>query len=311
MSGSQKPRSREHRNVKWAEREQKQKHGGVGTETVLRAAKRSSRRAKDPQSMETAQVTLQQVDVTTQKRLADWVNRENPVDVLRDSIDPQYGRAYALQTAALRADADLDQYTARAEESSAGAAANVVSRRTRAAQRAAQGYKRISTRQDIDAAGKVKVRKRTVVMTGEQVQEKARRDRKLKALPPTKRPTSRTQTLAPGTILPSWKAYGGRRTAGTYKRAEGVRSQAEISRSAQARKVRQLAGGVYRVVILKSAWSDQELRDLGFRPYHKLKRHWDFKGPTAEADAEAFERTMMEWLENPDRVGPPPQPRKH
>ena len=95
-----KPRSREHRNVTSAARQQKHNHGGVGTQTVLGAAKRSSPRAKAPQSMEIVQTTLQQVDVTTQGRLVDWSNRGNTLGVLRDSIDPQYGRAYALQTAA-------------------------------------------------------------------------------------------------------------------------------------------------------------------------------------------------------------------
>ena len=57
-----------------------------------------------------------------------------------------------------------------------------------------------------------------------------------------------------------------------------------------------------------SLFSDGDLRRMGFA--HKPNREYFFKGPTAKDDARAFAKTMMEWLENPDRVGPPPQPRK-
>ena len=95
-----KPRRRASHKAQLEAAAQKQKHGGVGTKTVLAAAVRSSRRAKGPKEMEIVQTTLQQVDLTTQGRLVDWSNRGNTLGVLRDSIDPQYGRAYALQTAA-------------------------------------------------------------------------------------------------------------------------------------------------------------------------------------------------------------------
>ena len=60
-----KPRRRASHKAQLAAAAQKQGHGRVGTETVLGAARRSSRRAKDLQSMETVQTTLQQADITT------------------------------------------------------------------------------------------------------------------------------------------------------------------------------------------------------------------------------------------------------
>ena len=62
--------------------------------------------------------------------------------------------------------------------------------------------------------------------------------------------------------------------------------------------------------ILSAQRSNRALKGMGFRPCHKPKRLFSFRGPNAKADAKAFARTMMEWLENPNRVGPPPQPRK-
>ena len=59
-----------------------------------------------------------------------------------------------------------------------------------------------------------------------------------------------------------------------------------------------------------SLFSNRALNLMGFRPWFKPKRSFVFKGPTAEGDARAFAKTMMEWLKNPNRVGPPPQPRK-
>ena len=305
-----KPRSRVLNAVRLEAATEKKRRGRVGTTGVLGAAKRSSLRAKGPKEMEIVQTTLQAVDVTTQNRLADWVNRENPVDVLRDEIDPQYGRAYALQTAALRADADLDQYTARVEESSAGVAANVVSRRTRAAQRAAQGYKKTTTRRVITSASTGYVtRKITRTMTPEQLQAERVRHAALEALPPQLRPTFDSQTAAPGNN-PGIKSRATGRARSVRLHPETKRSQAEVS--AQARRVTGPAprGGSCKMKIPKSLFSGRALARMGFRPVKKPKREFIFTGPTARADAEAFDDEMMKWLKDPNRDGPPPQPRK-
>ena len=48
--------------------------------------------------------------------------------------------------------------------------------------------------------------------------------------------------------------------------------------------------------IPKSLFSGRALVRMGFRPRAKPKRAFDFKGPTAKADALAFDQEMMEWL---------------
>jgi hypothetical protein len=300
-----KPRRRASQKAQLEAASQKRRHGGVGTKTVLAAAVRSSRRAKNPESMEIVQTTLQEVDVTTQSRLADWVNRENPVDVLRDEIDPQYVQQYAVQTYALRTDRSLERVTAAVAESDAGATANVLSRKAGAALRKEKGF---SKTYKLHRGGP----RQKIVRSGAQVQAKAKRDRKLRELPPELRPTYKRQRAAPGNN-PGIKFQGaGSKRVVKRTHARGPppkRSRAEIS--AQALTVRKLADGRFRFVMLKCTWSDKELKDLGFPIRNgKRLRFWDFNGPTAEADAKAFEATMMEWLENPDRVGPPPQPRK-
>jgi hypothetical protein len=309
-----KPRRRASHKVQLAAGAQK-KHGRVGTETVLGAGKRSSRRAKDPQSMETVQRTLQEVDVTTQKRLADWEDRENSVDVLRDEIDPQYGRAYALQTAALRADADLDQYTVRVAESEAGVAANVLSRKAGAALKKEKGHSKTYTLRRIGARG-VRVCTQKVTLTGEQVQEKARRKRKLEALPPELRPTFETQTLTPGSGLfksktplpPPSKRVKSTHT-GARKGPPSKRSRAEINAKAQ-RVTGPYARGTYQMKIPMSQFSGRALRRMGFpKKNGKPNRFFYFKGPTAKDDARAFDKKLMGWIEKWKKgVGPPPQP---
>ena len=298
-----KPRRRASHKAQLEAAAQKQKHGGVGTKTVLAAAVRSSRRAKGPESMETVQTTLQQVDLTTQGRLVDWSNRGNPVAVLRDEIDPRYAQQYAVQTCALRTGRDLEQVTAAVAESEAGATANVLSRKAGAALRKEQGF---SKTYKLHRGGP----RQKIVRTGAQVQAKYKRDRAVLKLPPRLRPTYKIQKLAPGSGLFKSRAAGRSRVVKS-KHARGPppkRSRSEIS--AQALTVRKLADGRFRFVILESARSDFALWKLGFRPCKNPKRHFDFNGPTAEADAKAFEATMREWLENPARVGPPPQPRK-
>jgi hypothetical protein len=304
--GLGKPRSRHHEKVQRAARQQTRRHGRVGTETVLGAGKRSSRRAKDPQSMETAQATLQQVDLTTQGRFVDWSNRGNPVHVLRKEIDPRYAQQYAVQTYALRTDRSLEQVTSAVAESEAGATVNVLSRKAGAALKKEEGFSKTYTLKD---GGRQKI-----VRTGAQVRAKEERDRKLRALPKQKRPTYASQT----TIGHGLRFQG----AGSQKRvvksthARGPpskRSFAEISAQAQAQRVTGPdARGNCRMKIPKSLFSDKDLVRMGFpRPRdNKPKRAFDFSGPTAKADADAFDETMMEWLENPNRVKPPPHLRK-
>ena len=299
-----KPRRRASHRVQLAAAAQKQGHGRVGTETVLGAGKRSSLRATTPKQMETVQATLQEADITTQKRLADWTNRGNTVDELRKEIDPQYGRAYALQTAALRADADLDQYTVRVAESEAGVAANVVSRRTRAALKKEKGHSKTYTFKRIGARG-VRVCTQKVTLTGEQVQEKARRKRELEAMPVEQRPTYVSQTT---TYLRRSMATGSR-NGQAYVRPAGVRSRAEINAKAQ-RVTGPYARGTYQMKIPKSLFSGRALRRMGFpKKNGKPKREFYFKGPTAKDDARAFDKKLMGWLKKWKKgVGPPPKP---
>jgi hypothetical protein len=303
-----KPRSHAHKVVNRAAREQKQNHGGVGTETVLGAARRSSQRAKGPKEMEIVQTTLQQVDVTTQGRLVDWVNRENPVDVLRDEIDPQYAQQYAVQTHALRTDRPLEHVTAAVAESEAGAAANIASRKAGARKKRKEGYQKAWSEQYIDGAGKVKVRKRTTVMTGDEVSKRAQRCSELNNMPAEERPSYGSQT----TIGHGFRRFAGKKKPGEkpYVRPEGVRSLAEIG--AGALRVTPIGGncqGRYRMKIPKLMWSDADLVRMGFRPRAKPKRAFDFSGPTAEDDARAFDKKLMGWLKKWKKgAGPPPQP---
>ena len=207
---ARKPRSRASHKVQLEAASQKQRHG-VGTKTVLSTAVRSSRRAKNPQSMETVQTTLQQADLTTQSRFVDWSNRGNTVDVLRDELDPQYAEQYAAQTYALRTGRDLEQVTAAVAESQAGAAANTASAKAGAAAKRARGFKRTRAVRQINAAGRVTTYKRKETFTGEQVQKRERRYYQLKAMDPKKRPSFKTQTLAPGSGKLRSRAVGSRK----------------------------------------------------------------------------------------------------
>ena len=299
-----KPRRRASHRVQLAAAAQKQGHGRVGTETVLGAARRSSRRAKDLQSMETVQTTLQQADITTQKRLVEWSDRGNTLVVLRDKIDPRYAQQYAVQTCALRTGRDLEQVTAAVAESEAGAAANAASAKAGATAKRVRGFTRTRAVRQINAAGRVTTYKRKETFTGEQVKEKARRDRQNAKLPPHKRKTFKTQTLAPGTGGRKSQATGRARSKSSYS---SKRSRAEIS--AQAQTVTGPYGrGEYKMRIPRAQWSNRALKGIGFGS--KPKRDFHFSGPTAKADADAFDETMMEWLENPNRVKPPPHLRK-
>ena len=294
---TRKPRSREGHKVKREAAAEKRRRGRVGTTGVLAAAARSSLRAKGPKEMEIVQTTLQAVDVTTQNRLADWSNRENPVDVLRDEIDPQYGRAYALQTEALRTDRPLEQVSAAVAESEAGTAANVASRKTRAALRKERGFSKTYTLKD---GGRQKI-----VRTGAQVKKKEQRDRKLRALPPPLRPSYKSQTLAPGIGLIRYKATG-KANGSVRLHPETKRSRAEIV--AGALRVTPIGRGRYQFAI-PSGWKDYALVRMGFRPCSKPTRNFVFKGPTAKADARAFDKKLMGWLKKWKKgVGPPPKP---
>lgn len=300
-----KPRRRASHKAQLAAAAQKQNHGGVGTETVLGAARRSSRRAKDLQSMETVQTTLQQADITTQKRLVEWSDRGNTLVVLRDKIDPRYAQQYAVQTCALRTGRDLEQVTAAVAESEAGAAANAASAKAGATAKRVRGFTRTRAVRQINAAGRVTTYKRKETFTGEQVKEKARRDRQNAKLPPHKRKTFKTQTLAPGTGGRKSQATGRARSKSSYS---SKRSRAEISAQVQTVTGPYYGRGEYKMRIPKAQWSNRALKGLGFGS--KPKRDFHFSGPTAKADADAFDETMMEWLENPNRVKPPPHLRK-
>ena len=259
--------------------------------------------------METVQTTLQQADITTQKRLVEWSDRGNTLVVLRDKIDPRYAQQYAVQTCALRTGRDLEQVTAAVAESEAGAAANAASAKAGATAKRVRGFTRTRAVRQINAAGRVTTYKRKETFTGEQVKEKARRDRQNAKLPPHKRKTFKTQTLAPGSGLIRYRATG-KANGSVRLHPETKRSRAQIL--AEAKNVGPIDGGRrYQFKIPKSLWSNGELAKMGFRPRDKPKRYFEFKGPTAEADAKAFARTMMEWLEKWKKgVGPPPQPRK-
>ena len=297
-----KPRRRASHKAQLAAAAQKQNHGGVGTETVLGAARRSSRRAKDLQSMETVQTTLQQADITTQKRLVEWSDRGNTLVVLRDKIDPRYAQQYAVQTCALRTGRDLEQVTAAVAESEAGATANVLSRKAGAALRKEKGF---SKTYKLHRGGP----RQKIVRSGAQVRAKRKRDRAVAALPDNLRPTYGSQT----TIGHGMRSYAtGRGNGGrVIKRPPAKRSRAEIV--AQAQTIYPMDRGRYRFKLSEDLWSDWELVCMGFKrqgPRRKPTRYFIFKGPTAKADAEAFAKTMMKWLKDPNRVGPPPQPRK-
>ena len=304
MAMGHKPRSREHEKVQRAAHHQKGREGKTPNGAPLKAAERraSRRAAKNPVKLGRVQDTMGSADVSAQKHLENWQDPEIPVAELEDVYDPAFARCFATHTASLRGDADIDRFAVRAEESSAGAAANVVSRRTRAALRKEGGF---SKTYRSHRGGQQKI-----VRAGAQVRAQEKRDRKLRALPPQLRPTFKTQTSAPG-ANPSLK-FGGAGKSRVVKRTHArgppaKRSRAEIS--AQALRVTGPdSRGRYRMKIPKSLWSDGDLARMGFRPRAKPKRAFDFNGPTAEDDARAFDKTMMEWLKNPNRVGPPPQP---
>ena len=246
-------------------------------------------------------------DVAVRRHLENWQDPKISVAELEDVYDPAHARRLATHTASLREDADIDQFAARAEDSSAGAAANAASAKAGATAKRAGGYSLRRTEVRINAAGQLTATKRKETLTGEQVQERERRKLKRKELPPQLLPTYKRQKLAPGSGLIRKRAAGKGHVV-KRRHARGPpskRSRAEIS--AQARNVRKLADGRYRVVILKTTWSDKELENLGFpKKNDKRLRFWDFKGPTAKGDAEAFDKKMTEWLENPNRAGPPP-----
>ena len=137
---------------------------------------------------------------------------------------------------------------------------------------------------------------------------KAWNRKKLSKLPPKERPSFATQTSAPGNN-PLLKFQG---TGKSHNpRSRGKRSRAEeLAEQVQAAQRKSWVNGPYarasyRVEIPRSLWSNDELSRMGFRPYAKPKRVFNFSGPTAKADAGAFDKELREWLENP--VGPPPQ----
>ena len=305
-----KPRSRDNEKVQRSVYHQKQREGKTPNGATLKGAERraSRRAATNPAKLERVQDTMGSADVAVRKHLENWQDPEISVAELEDVYDQAFARRLATHTASLRDDAAIEKFAARVADSSAGAAANVLSRKAGAKKKRTSGSSRTYTYPRITGAGKLKVRRCKIVRTGAQVKKKELRDRMIAKLPANLRPTFKTQTLAPGSGLIKKRAAGRSRVVKrTHARGPPPkRSRAEVY--AQALSVRPLSRGQYRFVILSSAWSDPELRGLGFRPYRTPKRQWDFKGPTAKDDAEAFAKKMMEWLENPNRDGPPPQP---
>ena len=161
------------------------------------------------------------------------------------------------------------------------------------------------------------------MLTGLQVQKREMRARQLKAMPAHKRPTYKSQMAAPGkverppSIIVTKKSRVRRQAYSQLHprlHPETKRSRAEIL--AQARTVhgpyftRPSSPPKYRMEIPKGLWSDPDLVRMGFQPVRKPKRAFSFTGPTAKADAEAFDDKMMKWLKkwNPNVVGSPPQP---
>ena len=309
--GSRKARSRHHDEVKRAVHNQKQREGETPNGATLKAAERraSLRAAKNPAKLARVQKTMGSADVAARKHLENWQDPEIPVAELEDAYDPAFELRRATHTASLRDNADIDRFAARAAVSSAGAAANVASWKAGATAKRSGGYSKRRKGVRINAAGQLTTWKRTETLTGEQVQEKEQRDRKLEALPPQLRPGYKSQTAKLGTHTGLKFRGTGKGQGGGHRAPPSKRSRAEISAQTQARLgvTGPHSRGQYLLTIPRGLFSDRALRRMGFG--HKPKRCFSFKGPTAKDDARAFAKKMMGWLEKWKKgVGPPPQP---
>ena len=293
-----KPRSRAHEKVANAASEQKRLSDVVDGTTVLRAARRAGGRAISRGQKATLERTTASAEKTLRQNLQDWNDPDVSAATLRDEVEPALAQSMAEHTAALRADRPVEKVAAAAKESSAGVAANVASRKASAAKRKKDGFAKTYTLRS--------GRKLKIVRTGAEVKKRALRDRMLAKLPAHLRPTFLSQTTA----LPMRSQATGSRRGPAYVRPDGGRSQAEISAQTQARWVTGPdSRGDYQMKIPESLWSNRALGRMRFRPRDKPKRAFNFKGPSAEADAKAFARTMMEWLKKWKKgVGPPPKP---
>jgi len=274
--------------------------------TVLAAARRAGGRAITRHQKETLERTTVSAEKTLRRNLEDWDNPSISGATLRDELEPALAQSMAEHTAALRANKPVEEFAAAAAESSAGRAANVASRKAGAAKRDKDGFSATYVQRVLNGAGGVTLQTRNVVQSGAQVRAKRKRDRAVAALPDNLRPTYGSQT----TIGHGMRSYATGRAIGgrVIKRPPAKRSRAEIV--AQAQTIYPMDRGRYYFKLSEALWSDWELGRMGFRPVRKPKRTFYFSGPTAKADAEAFERTMMKWLKDPNRDGPPPQPRK-
>ena len=294
-----KPRSLAHKAVKNAARNQRTLSPDcVDGTALLGAARRAGGRAITRLQKETLERTTASAEKTLRQNLQDWNDPDVSAATLRDEVEPALAQSMAEHTAALRADRPVEKVAAAAKESSAGVAANVASRKASAAKRKKDGFAKTYTLRS--------GRKLKIVRTGAEVKKRALRDRMLAKLPAHLRPTFLSQTTA----LPMRSQATGSRRGPAYVRPDGGRSQAEISAQTQARWVTGPdSRGDYQMKIPESLWSNRALGRMRFRPRDKPKRAFNFKGPSAEADAKAFARTMMEWLKKWKKgVGPPPKP---
>lgn len=297
--GNRKPGSRALAQVEKAKYHQKRRHGTVDASTVVAAAPRARKRARSTRQKDVVEVLVQAADIATQQNVDQWSDRGIPFETLRDEIDPKCADELALVAAALRNGTDLAKFREQVARSRRRVERDKARRAAVAADRLARGFSK--TYSSIDGG------KRKIVRTGPQVRATRERQRELEAMPVEQRPTYVSQRTS-GHGMRS--RAGGSRYGPAYVRPEGVRSRAEIFAQAQAKLyvTGPDARAEYRMRIPSSLWSDKALAKMGGR---KLKRCYWFKGPTAEADAKAFARTMMEWLEKWKKgVGPPPQPRK-
>ena len=306
--GNPKPASRARAQVEAAKRDHKRRHDTVDASTVLLAAPRARKRAVKLAQKDAVEETVQAADLESQLNLAKWVDRDIPLKTLKDVIDPKSADEFALLAAALRSGTPLATFRARLARSRRFSERNEARRVASAEHRAKEGYDKTYTIRQINSDNSVTERKVRIKRTGPQVRAHRERQRELEAMPVEQRPTYVSQTT---TYLNSSLATGSRRGP-AYVRPAGVRSRAEISAQTQAQRVTGPYRGQYRMTIPKSLFSDKALVRMGFpRPRDKPKRAFDFKGPTAEADARAFDKTMMGWLKKWKKgVGPPPLPRK-
>ena len=310
--GHQKPRSVAHEAKLNAARHQKQRRGEIVDDTVASGAVLGARhRARTRSQRDTLEALAQAVELAMEGNLDKWRDRSISYERLIGEIDTECAEEMALLAAAVRNGTDVETFRARVARSRQGAEVNAMSRKAGAEKKRKEGYKKKRKVQVMNADG-LTTFTRIETFTAAQVQEQERRCRELNAMPDHKRPSFATQTSAPGNNpLLKFQGTGKSHNPGALERE---RSLAEMRAHYQAQPrvtgpyfVRERA--VYWMKIPKSLWSDGELTRMGFRPWDKPKRAFSFSGPTAKADAEAFDEKMTEWLEKWKKgVGPPPQP---